>query len=295
MDRRSGRPVERARLLTALDEAQVYEILASYLPQVGIQQVGVAFFEAEEDDSVAWCRLRKVAKHSLEHRFPSRQFPPLDLYEEPYRLVLLPMAGHEAAPGFVVFDSSDLEICAHIVWQLVTFLKVARLYREATYGRQLAEEANRLKSRFLSTVSHELRTPLSLVVGLSEMLSQKGKNTSSEPERDLKRIYAGAQHLDGLIRDVLDLAQNEMGELKLVCAPLDLAEVLRMVAVAGEQLVHDKSLEWQASIPGNLPKIWGDRTRLRQVVLNLITNAAKFTAQGRVTLRVSATRGTSHR
>ena len=276
-----------ARLLTALDEAQVYEILASYLPQVDIQHLGVAFFEAEENDPVAWCWLRKVSEQAVELRFPSRQFPPKGLYDEPYRLILLPMAGREEMPGFVAFDAADLEICAHIVWQLVTFLKVVRLYREATQGRQLAEEANRLKSRFLSTVSHELRTPLSLIVGLSEMLLQKGKIDGSEIGRDLERIHASAQHLDGLIRDVLDLAQNEMGELKLVCAPLDLADVLKVVVAAGEQLVQDKGLEWTAAIPENLPKVWGDRTRLRQVVLNLVNNAVKFTAQGRVTLRIS--------
>src|ERR1043165_2740227 len=101
-----------ARLLTALDEAQVYEILASYLPQIGVQQVGVAFLEAEGEDPVAWCSLRKVSKDGLELRFPSRQFPPPGLYTEPYRLVLLPMAGHETTPGFVAFDAADLEICA---------------------------------------------------------------------------------------------------------------------------------------------------------------------------------------
>ena len=277
-----------ARLLTALDEAQVYEILASYLPQVGIQHVGVGFLEAEDDDPVAWCWLRKVAEHGMEIRFPSRQFPPEGLYDEPYRLILLPMAGQNEFPGFVAFDAADLEICAHIVWQLVTFLKVVRLYREATQGRQLAEEASRLKSCFLSTVSHELRTPLNMIVGLSEMLYQKGKDDDSETRRDIKRIHASAQHLDGLIRDVLDLAQNDLGELKLVSAPLDMADVLSVVAAVGEQLVQGKDLEWQAFIPENLPKVWGDRTRLRQVVLNLINNAVKFTAQGRITLQVNA-------
>ncbi len=281
-----------ARLLTALDEAQVYEILASYLPQVGIQHVGVAFFEAEDNDPVAWSWLRKVSKHGSELRFPSRQFPPPNLYVEPYRLLLLPMTSREEMPGFVAFDAADLEICAHIVWQLVTFLKVVRLYREATQGRQLAEEANRLKSRFLSTVSHELRTPLNLIVGLSEMLLQEEKDDGSKTGRDLKRIHASAQHLDGLIRDVLDLAHNEMGELKLVCEPLDLADVLKVVASVGEQLVQDKGLEWQVFIPEDLPNVWGDRTRLRQVALNLISNAVKFTAQGQVTLRVSATNET---
>ena len=277
-----------ARLLTALDEAQVYEILASYLPQVGIEHVGIAFFESEEDDPVAQCWLRKVSEKNLELHFPSRQFPPEALYAEPYRLALLPMVSREEAPGFVVFDAANLEICAHIVWQLVTFLKVVRLYREATHGRQLAEEANRLKSRFLSTVSHELRTPLGLIVGLSELLLQKTKNAETENGRDLKRLHASAQHLDGLIRDVLDLAQNDMGELKLVCAPLDLTDVLNVVASVGEQLVQDKGLKWQASIQKNLPKVWGDRTRLRQVTLNLINNAVKFTSQGQITLQVTA-------
>lgn len=277
-----------ARLLSALDEAQIYEILASYLPQVGVQHVGVAFFEPEGDDSFAWCSLRKISDHGVKFRFPSQQFPPQELYAEPYRLALLPIAGREEMPGFVAFDATNLEIYAHIVWQLVTFLKVVRLYREATQGRQLAEEANRLKSRFLSTVSHELRTPLSLIVGLSELLLQKGQDFESQTGHDLKRIHASAQHLDGLINDVLDLAQNETGELKLACAPLDLANVLEVIATAGEQLAQDKGLRWQASIPKDLPKVWGDRTRLRQIVLNLINNAVKFTAQGQVTLRVSA-------
>lgn len=277
-----------ARLLTALDEAQVYEILASYLPQVGIQQVGVAFFEAKDGDPFAWCSLRNVSEPGSEIRFPSHHFPPTNLYAEPYRLALLPMTGREETPGFVVFHAADLDICAHIVWQLVTFLKVVQLYREATLGRQLAEEANRLKSRFLSTVSHELRTPLNLIVGLSEILLQKGPEHRADLGGDLKRIHASAQHLDGLIRDVLDLAQNDMGELKLVCAPLDLADALKVVATVGEQLTQDKGLEWQASIPEDLPKVWGDRTRLRQVALNLINNAVKFTLQGQVTLRVSA-------
>jgi signal transduction histidine kinase/DNA-binding LacI/PurR family transcriptional regulator/DNA-binding response OmpR family regulator len=278
-----------ARLLTALDEAQVYEILANFLPQVFIQDIGVAFFEAGNNDPVTWSRLRKVLNHNMELRFPSRQFPPEDLYAEPYRLVLLPMVSREKTPGFVVFDAADLEICAHIVRQLVIFLKVVRLYQEATQGRRLAEEANRLNSRFLSTVSHELRTPLNLIVGLSEMLLHKGKKNGSELEQDLKRIHASAQHLDGLIRDVLDLAQNEMGELRLVCAPLDLTEALEVVATVGEQLVQDKGLEWRASIPRRLPEVWGDRTRIRQVALNLINNAVKFTHRGRVTLQVSAT------
>ena len=279
-----------ARLLAALDEAQIFEILAEHLPQMGIQQIEVVFFEAEGDDPVAWSRLHTVPERKeVSWRFPSRLFPPAGLCDEPFSIALLPLANQDDRTGCVIFDTANLDICATIVWQLRTFLKVVHLYQEATQGRRLAEEANRLKSRFLSTVSHELRTPLGLIVGLSKMLLQGGETSSPDTYRqDLKRMYASAQHLDGLIRDVLDLAQSEMQQLQLVYEPLDLAEVLETIVAVGEQLAGDKGLDWRAEIPANLPTTRGDRTRLRQVALNLVNNAVKFTARGGVTLRVAA-------
>jgi signal transduction histidine kinase/DNA-binding LacI/PurR family transcriptional regulator/AraC-like DNA-binding protein len=278
-----------ARLLAALDEAQIFEILAEHLPKMGIQHIEVVFFEAERDDLVAWSRLHTVLEREEVHwRFPSRQFPPIGLYDEPFRLALLPLVNQGDRTGCVIFDAANLEVCATIAWQLLTVLKVVHLYREATRGRRLAEEANRLKSRFLSTVSHELRTPLGLIVGLSKMLLQEGERSRPETYwQDLKRIHASAQLLDGLIRDVLDLAQSEMEQLKLMYEPLDLAEVLETVVALGEQMASDKGLDWRAQIPDDLPKTHGDRIRLRQVALNLVNNAVKFTARGRVTLRVS--------
>ena len=283
-----------AHLFAALDEAQVYKILGNHLPKVGIQNVGVAFLESNDGDPVAITSFRRVAEHEspeaqeAEIKFPSRQFPVEGLYPEPYRLVLLPISSQEETAGFIAFDAANLEICGNIVWQLVTFLKVVRLYRDATDGRRLAEEANHLKSRFLSTVSHELRTPLNLIVGLSGMLLQdETASDSAAYWRDIKRIHASAQHLDGLIQDVLDLARDEMGQLKLVSEPLEMEFVLKVVSTVGEQLVRDKGLEWQAYIPEELPKVWGDRTRLRQIMLNLISNAVKFTARGKVTFRVT--------
>jgi len=279
-----------ARLLAALDEAQIFEILAEHLPQMGIQHIEVVFFEADGGDPVGWSQLHAVPERKqARQRFPSRQFPPSGLSDEPFGLALLPLANQGDRTGCVVFDAANLEVCAAIVWQLRTFLKVVHLYRAATQGRRLAEEANRLKSRFLSTVSHELRTPLGLIVGSSKMLLQERESSALETYRqDLKRIYASAQHLDGLIRDVLDLAQSQIEQLRLVYEPLDLAEVLETVVAVAEQLACDKELNWRAEIPDNLPKTRGDRTRLRQVALNLISNAVKFTARGSVALRVYA-------
>jgi len=227
--------------------------------------------------------------------------------------------------GFVAFEAGNLDPIADIVRQLGAALRGVRLYREAVEARQLAEEgkrlaegANRLKSRFLSMVSHELRTPLNLITGLSNMLldeyeeeERKGRanrkdhlnrgNRQSEENRppglhnslqeDLKRIFISAQHLDGLIRDVLDLASSDVGQLKLVCEPLDMTDVLDAVAVIGEQLAHDKGLIWRVEIAKNLPRIWGDRTRLRQVTLNLISNAVKFTTRGEINLSAFAESG----
>jgi signal transduction histidine kinase/DNA-binding LacI/PurR family transcriptional regulator/DNA-binding response OmpR family regulator len=279
-----------ARLLAALDEAQIFEILAEHLPHLGIQQINVIFFEAEGGDAVAWSQLHSVPeRQEVNRRFDSRLFPPAGLYDEPFSVALLPLANQGDRTGCVIFDTADLNMCATIVWQLRTFLKVVHLYREAMQGRRLAEEANRLKSRFLSTVSHELRTPLGLIVGLSKMLLQGAETRKPETYRqDLKRMYASAQHLDGLIRDVLDLAQSEMHQLQLVRERLDLAELFETVVVVAEQLASDKGLQWRAEIPDSLPTTYGDRTRLLQVTLNLINNAVKFTARGQVTFRVVA-------
>ncbi len=287
-----------ARFLAARDEAEIFDALSQDSPRIGIKHSIVAFYEPEGDDPVAWSVLQTPSTlEEQKRRFLSRQFPPAGLYstDQPFSLALLPLHVQEGVSGFVAFDSSNLEPCADIVRQLAVALREVRLYREAVEARQLAEEASRLKSRFLSVVSHELRTPLNLICGRTEILlresQQIGPQECRVSRKDLERIYAGAQHLDGLIRDVLDLARSDVGQLKLLCEPLDLTEVLRAVSVIGEQLARDKELGWRAEIPDNLPQVLGDRTRLRQVVLNLVNNAVKFTARGEIALTAAAKGG----
>jgi DNA-binding response OmpR family regulator len=147
-----------------------------------------------------------------------------------------------------------------------------------------------MKSRFLSTISHELRTPLNLIVGLSGMLLRESDESNIPlPEvtrRDIDRIHAYSQHLGGLIGDVIDLAVSDAGQLRLNLENVDLGQALRLVAESGSQLAAEKGLAWEVHLPESGPWVWGDQTRLRQVMLNLINNAIKFTSSGGISLRL---------
>ena len=181
--------------------------------------------------------------------------------------------------------------------QISAALEGLFLREEIREAWQKAEESNLLKSRFLSTVSHELRTPLSLIVGTIEMMQREGMGqiipggaAGDAFRRDLESIRTGAGHLAHLIGDVLDLASSQAGELRLTCEPLPLAEVLGRVAALGEPMARERGLAWRMDLGGGpegaLPLVWGDRTRLQQVALNLISNAVKFTTKGTVSLWV---------
>jgi len=276
-----------------VDENQIFNALAEYLPPVGIRHSLVAIYEAEGNDQVARTRLYPISESPVVPiHLPSRQFPPAGVLpaNKPFSLVLFPLLIQDAAEGYIAMDTIDLDTSVTIVQQLAGAFRSIRLHKEAVEGRRLAEEANHMKSRFLSTVSHELRTPLSLIIGLSHSLIRQPEEVALPGEAgirdELQRIYISAQQLDGLIQDVLDLSRDEAGELKLTCEPLDLAEVLQPVVMTGQQIAQDKCLNWRCEIPTDLPRVWGDRTRLRQVTLNLVNNAIKFTAEGEVALIV---------
>jgi AraC-like DNA-binding protein/anti-sigma regulatory factor (Ser/Thr protein kinase) len=161
---------------------------------------------------------------------------------------------------------------------------ISQLIGQAIHHARLVEqtqEADRLKSRFLSMVSHELRTPLNIIVSLSD-LALKPKSTP-HPD-DLRRINTSAQHLSGLINDVLDLASSQSGHLRLNYQALNPADILSEIHEIGCHLAEQKGLAWSSAFAPDLPLVWADRTRIRQVILNLVMNAVKFTDQGRIDL-----------
>ena len=190
-----------SRLLTALNEQQVYDILAESLPEMGIHHLALAFFRTDMDGLPEASDFQVVLgekKASLTNE--PHEFPPKGVYraDQPFALALLPLGGEAQLSGYAVFDTEHLESYGAITQQIKVALRLARLYQGALDGLKAAEEAGQMKSRFLSTVSHELQTPLRVIVTDSERLLHDGQESPS-----LQRIHGSARHLDALIRDVL--------------------------------------------------------------------------------------------
>jgi PAS domain S-box-containing protein len=159
--------------------------------------------------------------------------------------------------------------------------------RELSLARDAALEANRTKSIFLANMSHELRTPLNAILGYSEMLiedQKSGPSTNLEMISDLEKIHSAGEHLLSLINSVLDLSKIETGRMKLSPETFELGEVLESAAQTVGALVATNKNELVTSYPEYLGEITTDKVRLRQVVLNLLSNAAKFTEEGKITL-----------
>ena len=157
--------------------------------------------------------------------------------------------------------------------------------------RLVAEEAQKAKTRFVARVSHEFRTPLNMIIGLVDLMVESPEmydvTLSPRMRDDLGVVHRNSEHLSNMINDVLDLTRIEADRLVLYKERVDTGKVIDDAAVAVSPLLQSKHLALQISIPEDLPEVYCDRTRIEQVVLNLMSNAARYTEEGEVTVAVA--------
>ncbi|MBI3609302.1 MAG: HAMP domain-containing protein, partial [Nitrospirae bacterium] len=166
-----------------------------------------------------------------------------------------------------------------MVQQRTEELSIANTELQAAMEK--AQESDRLKTQFLANMSHELRTPLNAIIGFAQVMLEGIDGEITEVQRkDLTAIHQSGMHLLEMINDVLDVAKIEAGEMTLHLEEVQVGEIIRSVMVSAKGLVKGKEIELKTEIEEGLPGIQADRIRLRQVILNLVSNAAKFTAKG---------------
>ena len=243
---------------------------------------------------------------------------------QPQSLIYLPLVAKDRVLGIITIQSFEkhayTEHHLNVMQSLASYTAIAldnadayrqlneheaeirRLFEEAQQARAVAEEADAAKSAFLSTVSHELRTPLTSVLGFAKIIKKrledrifplvptgdrKVAQTIEQVEENLKVVVSEGERLTKLIDDVLDLAKIEAGKLEWHMESLGIEDVIERATAATSSLFEQKGLRLEKQIAPGLPPITGDRDRLIQVVINLISNAVKFTDAGTITCRAA--------
>ncbi len=172
----------------------------------------------------------------------------------------------------------------------VSYQQLERLNYDLARAREAAEEARQAKQQFATNISHELRTPLNVIMAFSEMMYLSPGSYNNVPlppayRGDIREIYRSCKHLLQLTEDVLNLSKIEASQMKIHPEPTKLPELVAEALGIIRPLLRDKPVELKADLPKNLPLLTIDRTRVRQVLLNLLNNARRFTEQGSITVQ----------
>lgn len=180
-----------------------------------------------------------------------------------------------------------MPICGISLWMWLAYY---RHNREREAAREKAEAANRAKSSFLATISHELRTPLNAIIGFSDMMLSEAPNEISNMRHRgyIADIHSSGSHLLQIINDVLDLSKAEAGKLTLDEDVFDICDVIRSVSQLTRVRGHEHGLTEALDLPPDLPLLYADERKTLQMLLNLVTNAIKFSpAGGRIAISCS--------
>jgi len=295
--------VENAVRLCEAERAFLFQFDGKFLRSVATYNVSPKLREFVDKNPIAPGRHSISARAALERQTvhvhdiqgdPEYAYAVRD--ERPIRTTLaVPMLKGDDLVGTITiyrlelkpFSDKQIALVETFADQAVIAIENVRLFNEIQdKSRQLAE-ASQNKSQFLASMSHELRTPLNAIIGLTEMMVTNAARFGTEKALEpLRRVNAAGTHLLGLINEVLDLSKIEAGKLELNSEPIDLARLIDEVIGTAGQLADKNNNRLVVETRDSVHALTADPMRLKQILLNLLSNACKFTKQGEVALRV---------
>jgi len=295
--------VENAVRLCEAERAFLFRFDGKLLRSAASYNVSPELREFVDKNPIAPGRHSISARAALERRtvhVPDIQVDPEYAYavrdERPIRTTLaVPMLKEDDLVGTITiyrlelkpFTDKQIALVETFADQAAIAIENVRLFDEIQdKSRQLAEASER-KSQFLASMSHELRTPLNAVIGLTEMMVTNATRFGTEKALEpLRRVNAAGTHLLSLINEVLDLSKIEAGKLDLNLEPVNLSRLIDEVIGTAGQLAEKNKNRLIVEAQQNLGRLTADSMRLKQILLNLLSNACKFTKEGEVALRV---------
>ncbi len=267
----------------------------NYLEQIALLTRRSEFSLAEHIPASGWILDRAIAEH--------RPFsiPDLGRYPDAHGIIAPSLRSLIAAPllsgneiiGLMLllhaetdaFSESHLRLLQVLSGSLSAVVQNIRLLDDIRAANDRLRELDKIKSQFLANMSHELRTPLNSIIGFSRVILKgiDGPLTDMQ-QQDLETIHSSGQHLLNLINDILDQAKIEADKLSLNLAWFDLKAVIEVARSMSVGLLKDKPVRLNVEIEPGLAQVYGDEIRMRQVLLNLLSNASKFTYEGSITI-----------
>jgi GAF domain-containing protein len=230
--------------------------------------------DAQADPDYTWAEAQRLGRF--------RTMLGVPMLREGVPIGVLALTRSEVRP----FTEKQIELVSTFADQAAIAIENVRLFEEIQDKNRQLQLASEHKSQFVSSVSHELRTPLNAIIGLTDMLVTNAARFGTEKAKEpLQRVHRAGTHLLGLINQVLDLSKIEAGKLELNPQRVELAPLIDEVVGTARQLAEQNNNRLRLEAQNNLGSLTVDPMRLRQVLLNLLSNACKFTKEGEVVLR----------
>jgi signal transduction histidine kinase/DNA-binding response OmpR family regulator len=181
------------------------------------------------------------------------------------------------------FTQSEIAVLQILSDQITTSIENAKAYEVSQKAVEELKEVDRIKTQFLANMSHELRTPLNSVIGFSRVILKGIDGPINDTQtQDLTAIYNSGQHLLSLINNILDLSKIEAGKMELQFNKVNMVDLINSALSTSTGLIKDKPIKLEQKVPADLPPVVADQTRIRQVLINFISNAIKFTDSGQI-------------